>query len=65
MASNRQTEVYELYKKAQRILLHEMTDSERLFVDELGWADYASLSEDRLSRLRELVRAKGDTQGAT
>jgi hypothetical protein len=35
-----------------------MTEEERKFVAELGFADHATLSPDKLSRLRELVRRK-------
>ena len=64
MSTDRKSEVEVLYKQAQKILLHEMTEDERLFVAQLGWDDYATLSEDRLSRLRELVRIKVHKKGA-
>jgi hypothetical protein len=64
MATDRQREVEALYKEAQKILLHEMTEDERLFVTQLGWDDHANLPEDKLSRLRELVRTKFHEQGA-
>jgi hypothetical protein len=59
LATDRKSEVEALYKQAQKILLHEMTEDERLFVTQLGWDDRATLPEDKLSRLRELVRRKG------
>ena len=64
MAVGRQSEVETLYKQAQKILLHEMTDDERSFVAELGWDDRANLPEARLSRLKELVRIKGSKTSA-
>ncbi len=63
MATDRYGEVNALYKQAQKILLHEMTEDEQLFVAELGWDDLATLPESKLSRLRELVRMKGHKQG--
>jgi hypothetical protein len=59
MAADRQHEVDELYKKAQRILLHEMTADERSFVAELAFDNHAALPDDKFSRLKELVRKKG------
>jgi hypothetical protein len=64
MATDRKSEVEALYKQAQKILLHEMTEDERLFVTQLGWDDHATLPPDKVSRLRELVRTKGNKQGA-
>jgi hypothetical protein len=63
MAPDRQSEVKALYKQAKKILLHEMTEEEQLFVAELGWDDHATLPEE-LSRLRELVRKKGNKPSA-
>jgi len=60
MAADRQMEVDALYKQAQHILLHEMTEEERALVEELGWENHANLTDDRLSRLRELVQKKGN-----
>jgi hypothetical protein len=64
MALGRQTEVEALYEQAQKILLHEMTEVEQAFVNELGWENRATLPADRLSRLRELVRNKGNKPSA-
>lgn len=64
MATDRQSEVEALYKQAQKILLHEMTEDERLFVAELGWDDHATLPPDKVSRLRELVKRKGNKPSA-
>jgi len=58
MATDRRSEVEALYKQAQTIPLHEMTEDERLFVTQFGWDDHATLPDDKLSRLRELVRTK-------
>ena len=58
MPTDRQREVEALYKQAQKILLHEMTEDERLFVTQLGWDDHVKLPEDRFARLKELVRKK-------
>lgn len=59
MAPDRQREVDALYKKAQNILLHELTSDERAFVAELAFDNHASLTDDKLNRLKELVRTKG------
>lgn len=64
MSTERQREVEALYKQAQKIFLHEMTEDERLFVAQLGWDDHATLPEEKLARLRELVRTKFHKQGA-
>jgi hypothetical protein len=56
MELNRKSEADDLYKKAQNILLHEMTEDEQKFVAELGFENRATMSPDMLSRLRELVR---------
>jgi hypothetical protein len=64
MSTDRQREVEALYKQAQKIFLHEMTEDERLFVAQLGWDDHATLPEEKLARLRELVRTKFHHQGA-
>ncbi len=60
MAPDQQREADDLYKQAQNILLHEMTESEQAFVNELGWDNRATLPADKLSRLKELVRKKGN-----
>lgn len=57
MAPDRQREVEALYKQAQKIFLHQMTEDEQAFVAELGWDDFTNLPEARLTRLRELVRS--------
>jgi hypothetical protein len=59
MAVDRQREVDALYKKAQNILLHELTQDEQSFVAELAFDNHAALSDDKLYRLKELVRTKG------
>ena len=64
MSTARKSEIEALYKQAQKIFLHEMTEDERLFVAQLGWDDHAALPEEKLARLRELVRTKFHKQGA-
>jgi hypothetical protein len=59
MAPDRQREVDALYKKAQNILLHEMTQDEQSFIAELAFDNHAALPDDKLYRLKELVRTKG------
>jgi hypothetical protein len=59
MALDRQREVDDLCKKAQNILLHEMTEVEQTFVSGLTFDNQAALPPDKLSRLRELVWKKG------
>jgi hypothetical protein len=43
MAGDRQSEVDGLYKQAQSICLHEMTEDEQAFVNELGWENRVTL----------------------
>ncbi len=57
-------EVEDLYRKAQRILLHELTPEERAFVTQLALDNRASLAEDKLVALRDLVRKKGHLHSA-
>ena len=64
MAPDQQREVDDLYKQVQNILLHEMTQDEQRFVNELGWDNRATLPEEKLSQLRELVRKKGNKPSA-
>jgi hypothetical protein len=64
MALERKSEFDDLYKQAQNILLHEMTEDERRFVAELAFDNHAALPPDKLSRLRELVRKKGNKPGS-
>jgi hypothetical protein len=64
MPTDRQSEVEALYRQAQQIFLHEMSEDERLFVTQLGWDNRATLPEEKLARLRELVRTKFHKQGA-
>ena len=65
MSLDRQREVDNLYHKAQRILLHELTQDEQLMVAELGVENHATLSDDKLNRLKALVRMKGHKQSAS
>jgi len=58
MAPDRQSEVDALYKKAQNILLHEMTDEEQSLVAGLAFDNHATLSDEKLNRLKELVKTK-------
>lgn len=62
IALNRQHEFADLYKRAQRILLHELTKDEHSLVSELAFETHTSVSDEMLSRLRELVRRKGHLQ---
>jgi hypothetical protein len=64
MTTDQKSEVEALCKQAQKILLHEMTEDERLFVTQLGWDDHATLPEEKLARLRELVRKKANKPSA-
>lgn len=64
MPPDRESEVEALYKQAQKILLHEMTEVEQAFANELGWENRATLPAERLFRLRELVRRKGSEPSA-
>ncbi len=64
MSNERQHEVDVLYKKAQRILMHELTQDEQAMVTQLAFENHATLSDDKLTRLRELVKKKGHKQSA-
>jgi hypothetical protein len=64
MAPDQQREVDDLYEQARNILMHEMTQDEQRFVNELGWDNRATLPEEKLSRLKELVRKKGNKPSA-
>lgn len=59
-----QREVDRLYKKAQRILLHELTPEEQAFVAQLAFDSHAALPEEKFQRLQELVKKKGHLQSA-
>jgi hypothetical protein len=65
MAPDRQQEVDELYKKAQRILLHALPEEEHRLISSLAFETHATLSDEKLARLRELVKKKGDRQSAS
>lgn len=64
MSADRHQEVDVLYKKAQRILLHELTDDEQAMILNLAVENHATLSDEKLEVLRELVRKKGHKQSA-
>ena len=64
MARNNQLEVDALYRKAQRILLHELTPEEQEFVAQLGLDNHAALSEEKFRKLQELVDKKGHLRSA-
>lgn len=62
MTLDRQREVDDLYKKAQNILLHEMTPEEQAFIAQLAFDNHAALPDDKFSRLKELVKTKGSSR---
>jgi hypothetical protein len=62
--ADRQSEVNALYKKAQNILLHEMTQEEQAFVAGLAFENRASLPDDKFHKLKELVRTHGPSEAA-
>lgn len=64
MPADRQHEVDVLYRKAQRILLHELTEDEQTMILNLSVENHATLSDEKLARLRELVSKKGHKQSA-
>ena len=51
-------------RKAQKILSHELTEEEQTLVTQLAFDNHATLTDDKLSRLRELIRKKGHKQSA-
>jgi hypothetical protein len=59
MEPDRQREVDQLYKKAQKILLHELTEDEHQLVSSLAFENHATLPDAKLSRLKDLVKKKG------
>ena len=65
MALDRQQEVDDLYKQAQKILLHELTEDVRSLVTELAFDIHQTLSDEKLTRLKGLVKKKGHLRGAT
>ena len=58
MEPDRHCEVDDLYRQAQNIFMHEMTEDEQRFVSELGFESPAALPPDKVSLLKELVRNK-------
>jgi hypothetical protein len=64
MQQQDQHEVEDLYRKAQRILLHELTPEEHAFVVQLALDNRATLSEEKLRTLKDLVRRKGHLHSA-
>jgi hypothetical protein len=65
MAPDRQHEVDDLYKQAQKILLHELTEDEHSLVTQLAFDSHQTLSDEKLARLKALVKKKGHLRGAT
>ncbi|MDT8066898.1 MAG: hypothetical protein ROO76_01905 [Terriglobia bacterium] len=59
MVLDRQHEFADLYKKAQKILLHKLTEDEHSLVSELAFETHTSVTNEKLSRLRDLVGRKG------
>ena len=58
MPQDDQREVEELYKKAQNILMHELTEDEQAFIAQLAFDNHATLPESKLRRLKDLVKRK-------
>jgi hypothetical protein len=58
MPQDDQREVEELYKKAQNILMHELTEDEQAFIAQLALDNHATLPESKLRRLKDLVKRK-------
>jgi hypothetical protein len=65
MEPDRQREVDALYKQAQKILLHELTEDEHQLVSSLAFENHATLPDAKLSRLKELIKKKGTRQSAS
>jgi len=65
MAPDRQHEVDDLSKQAQKILLHELTEDEHSLVSQLAFDNHPALSDEKLARLRNLVKKKGHLRSAT
>ena len=59
MSLTYQQEVEALYKKAQRIFMHELTEDEQAFIAQLALDNRATLPESKFSRLKDLVKRKG------
>jgi hypothetical protein len=59
MPQDDQREVEELYEKAQKILMHELTEDEQAFVAQLALDNHATLPEAKFRRLKDLVKRKG------
>lgn len=52
-------EVKDLYKHAQSIFLHELTEDEQVFIAQLAFDNLATLPDAKFRRLKDLVRRKG------
>ena len=65
MTLDRQHEVNDLYKQAQKILLHELTEDEHSLVSQLAFDNHPALPDEKLARLRNLVKKKGHLRSAT
>ncbi len=65
MSLDRQREVDDLYKQAQKILLHELSEEERSLVTQLAFDSHQTLSDEKLTRLKGLLKKKGHRRGAT
>jgi hypothetical protein len=57
-------ELEELYKKAQKIFMHELTEDEQVFIAQLAFDNRATLPEAKFRRLRDLVKRKGHLSGS-
>jgi hypothetical protein len=65
MSQNNQRDVDVLYQKAQKILMHELTQEEQAFVAQLAFDNHASLPDEKFHKLQELVKKKGHLKSAT
>jgi hypothetical protein len=54
-----QRELEELYTKAQKILMYELTEDEQAFIAQLAFDNHATLPNTKFIRLKDLVKRKG------
>ena len=57
-------ELEELYEKAQKIFMYELTEDEQAFIAQLAFDNHATLPEAKFRMLRDLVKKKGHLSGS-
>ena len=65
MSLDYQQEVEELYKAAQKILMHELTEDEQAFIAQLAYDNHATLPEAKFRKLKDMVKKNGNLKRST